>query len=490
MNVETLIRLGNEKQIDDAYFEGTCPDFFNVDWREYDDEIVKLCESVIKTGKLSASMHGSTLTIKYGDKQSQLELPESTGARHDTICALNDILNPDYEVRYFLGSHGSDVIGLCVLQKSLWQQLEKECTKIVESHFRDPRNLPNIITELTESTLTKLLGGPAEPGDNQVDVRRSHVYDKAKYHIESIEQHGLPIEQIYVHSGLYLGWLIENKFLEREFYEEMNDVINMFMRREITAPELFSRWDGVLVDDMLSDEGNRFSHYYFDFAKGQYLDDYVEKLAKDLPSEFHVIDNWENYDKAKEFIEARYQRWKTITQTTPEQRHRNYDKAERKRLKNQAKEKIARDSAELSARYGVNKSESYRVDKSIARQAKKLSRQPARQNNITTRETGSRKTIYIRAILEIIVGVLGYALAYKYMAASEVNTNAGFYTLIGIAAPGVLILVGVLEAVTGMTFLDLSNKWDVLPAWNKCLISLFTVSAAIMLLLLAVYLLQ
>jgi len=137
------------------------------------------------------------------------------------------------------------------------------------------------------------------------------VYDKAKYHFESIEENGLPEIHAYIHTGMFLGWLIESNLIDDEFLEDFGEDIPRLKRREITSPELFSLWDGALVDDMLNEEGNKFTQFYFDFENGQYINDYENNLANDLPSIFHVQDTWENYEKARKFINIRYNQWKS-----------------------------------------------------------------------------------------------------------------------------------------------------------------------------------
>jgi len=62
---------------------------------------------------------------------------------------------------------------------------------------------------------------------------------------------------------------------------------------------------------MLNEEGNKFTQFYFDFENGQYINDYENNLANDLPSIFHVQDTWENYEKARKFINIRYNQWKS-----------------------------------------------------------------------------------------------------------------------------------------------------------------------------------
>lgn len=134
-------------------------------------------------------------------------------------------------------------------------------------------------------------------------------YDKAKYHFESVEKEGLDQSQAYVHSGFYLGWLIDNNLLDEEFAEDCESEIALFIKREITAPRLFELLDGVLSQHDLSEQGNAFSQSYFDFDTGNYLHDYHKFLSDGLPSEFHVQDTWENYHIAAGFISKRYHQW-------------------------------------------------------------------------------------------------------------------------------------------------------------------------------------
>jgi hypothetical protein len=56
--------------------------------------------------------------------------------------------------------------------------------------------------------------------------------------------------------------------------EETKIEISKLNNREITGAKIYMNWVGVLADDMLNDEGNKFAKYYFDFDTGFYLADY------------------------------------------------------------------------------------------------------------------------------------------------------------------------------------------------------------------------
>jgi hypothetical protein len=136
------------------------------------------------------------------------------------------------------------------------------------------------------------------------------VYDKAKYHRESVELAGLDEVQAEVHTAYFLGWLIDNDLLSDEMRNECAELLADYKSRKKTAIDVYGWWDCCLVDDMLSDDGNAFAQFYFDFENGQYLADYADLLVQDLPSEFHVPYTWENYEIIRLQIDRRYAEWR------------------------------------------------------------------------------------------------------------------------------------------------------------------------------------
>ncbi len=139
--------------------------------------------------------------------------------------------------------------------------------------------------------------------------RRPVVYDKGKYHLETVDNYGLPESHAYHHTLYFFRWLIENDLMSDEFRFETQS----FELRGVTNDavlQTYEWWDCCLVDDMLSDEGNALAQHYFDFEKGQYLSDYMGLLQGDLPSEFHIELTEENYQKLKQIIDRRFAKWK------------------------------------------------------------------------------------------------------------------------------------------------------------------------------------
>ena len=144
---------GDEEGLEEAYFEKECPHFFAVDWREDDADIVAYCAEALGLGSLTGEWRDEDLVIIYDEREVKVPLLMDFADRHTTICALNDVLGPVYEVRFLVCSHGSDTIGLAALSLADWRELEEANPEVVAENFIDPRKLPNLMTELTDQKL-------------------------------------------------------------------------------------------------------------------------------------------------------------------------------------------------------------------------------------------------------------------------------------------------------------------------------------------------
>ena len=136
------------------------------------------------------------------------------------------------------------------------------------------------------------------------------VYDKAKYHDDSVAQHDLPDHHAYHHTTYFLSWLLANRLMSEWFEAEGKDEIAKYRSRKMSVNELYEWWDCCLISDMLSDRGNAFARAYFDFDNGTYLADYEQHLLGDLPTIFHLPYTPENEAVIHRVIDERYRAWK------------------------------------------------------------------------------------------------------------------------------------------------------------------------------------
>lgn len=143
----------DEVGLERAYYDDECPHFFSVDWRGDDEDIVTDCARALELESLSAEWRDDELFILFDGREIKVPLEMDAGDRHITACTLNDVLNPMYEMRFLVCSHGNDTIGFAALRVADWRELENSNAAAVAENFIDPRKLPNLMTELTDDSL-------------------------------------------------------------------------------------------------------------------------------------------------------------------------------------------------------------------------------------------------------------------------------------------------------------------------------------------------
>lgn len=136
------------------------------------------------------------------------------------------------------------------------------------------------------------------------------VYDKAKWHYEGDWPKGLRTRQAFVHTGMFLAWIVERDLLSAEIARDYASEVAALKAGRMKGAELLERIGGSLTNDDLTEEGNQFAKAYFDFERGKYLDDYERVLADGLPSLYHVSNTYKNYRTLRATIDERYAKWK------------------------------------------------------------------------------------------------------------------------------------------------------------------------------------
>jgi hypothetical protein len=136
-------------------------------------------------------------------------------------------------------------------------------------------------------------------------------YDKAEYHEGDDFPAGLSTQQTYVHIGMFLAWIIANDLYDRARFQDDRSAISLVKSRQMTGAAFCERvCDGALASDMLTEEGNAFARYYYRSGNTMpYIVDYAKVLGSGLPSLYHVQDTWENYDRIRPVLDARYRDW-------------------------------------------------------------------------------------------------------------------------------------------------------------------------------------
>jgi hypothetical protein len=126
---------------------------FWVDWRQEDETIADACEGVLGTGRLYGELmetdtaEGFEIYIRYGERRLRVPLTYSGADRHVTLCALNEALAPNYEVRFCIDSNGSDSLAFLPLPVAQWGELERQYGDQVRKRFYRIATQPNLFTD-------------------------------------------------------------------------------------------------------------------------------------------------------------------------------------------------------------------------------------------------------------------------------------------------------------------------------------------------------
>jgi len=136
-------------------------------------------------------------------------------------------------------------------------------------------------------------------------------YDDASWHSDGDFPEDLPPEAGATHGGMFLAWALLHDLGGEYQVTDCAAALEELRARKITPGSYFlAQSDGKLSDEDFNDLGNAFAEAYFDFNKGAYLADYEELLCSDLPSLYHVADDWASYDILCPRLDRRFDDWR------------------------------------------------------------------------------------------------------------------------------------------------------------------------------------
>ena len=175
--LKSALLARDSEEIERLYYEDDATSvFFAVDWRADETEVVDDCAQLLGLDGLAADWgeDGEALTITYQGEQTSVVLVHDVADRHEVVAVLNRLLQPEYEIRYFAESMGSDTAGFAVMPSSDWADLESASAEAVAEHFVKLEGLPNVFTELRESDLPEVVR-------SRLKQKRSRAKGKRKW---------------------------------------------------------------------------------------------------------------------------------------------------------------------------------------------------------------------------------------------------------------------------------------------------------------------
>ena len=119
--------LANPQNVEQFYESQA---LIEIDWREYDEDIVKYFNKVI--GNMisvcredNKKPYGDDIILIYKDKSVRIPYQEKMD-RDTTIKSINEVIKDDFSIRLLVDSAEDDTFAFCVLPNEQWEMLEKE----------------------------------------------------------------------------------------------------------------------------------------------------------------------------------------------------------------------------------------------------------------------------------------------------------------------------------------------------------------------------
>jgi hypothetical protein len=136
-------------------------------------------------------------------------------------------------------------------------------------------------------------------------------YDDASWHTDGDFPADLPPAAAGTHSAMYVAWAFLSGLGGDIPKANFPELISRLQARLVTPGVFFIEGcRGKFLAEDLNDEGNAFTRAYFDFADGRFLQDYDATLGIGLDNIYRVADTWDNFDRLKPFLDARFREWK------------------------------------------------------------------------------------------------------------------------------------------------------------------------------------
>jgi hypothetical protein len=135
------------------------------------------------------------------------------------------------------------------------------------------------------------------------------VYDLAAVHRQRLPA-GVPVDRSHVHGGQLLAFLVLRDLVSDWFAAEGGESIERLRRREITGPELYEEWGGVLASDMVSDVGNEFLFDELRLWAANRGSRYRRLVVRVGGGPYGLSSSWEAYDRLAPLLDEEFAQWR------------------------------------------------------------------------------------------------------------------------------------------------------------------------------------
>lgn len=138
------------------------------------------------------------------------------------------------------------------------------------------------------------------------------MYDKAKWHFESVDELSGDPDDAYAPGAYFFAWAAENDLLaSTRCSGSFAAAVEQFRRREITGVQLYRMAGGVLDSHDLRSQAAQFADHYLARGTNEYLLDLRRHLPPGVKHDLALGWRWEVYGNLATTISKRYEAWRS-----------------------------------------------------------------------------------------------------------------------------------------------------------------------------------
>jgi hypothetical protein len=145
-----------------------------VDWRDFDESIIeyfnkklpdedKIQFECVETEKergvdsFVAYWNLNDIFMKKNGVSAPIPYADDCTDRDTTLRSIQEYLSPQYQLRWYMGSLGSDTLAFCIYPTSEWEQIEQEFGTEKVSYYFAPVQANSVMFEMDMNEVFALL---------------------------------------------------------------------------------------------------------------------------------------------------------------------------------------------------------------------------------------------------------------------------------------------------------------------------------------------
>lgn len=135
-----------------------------VDWRDYDESIIEYFnEKLPDEDKIRFTCveiekeRGVDIILEKEGISKVIPYAEDCTDRDTTLRSIQEYLFPEYQVRWFMSSLGSDTLAFCIYPSDQWEKLEQEFGAEKVGYYFMPIKSDSVMFEMDMDEIFSLL---------------------------------------------------------------------------------------------------------------------------------------------------------------------------------------------------------------------------------------------------------------------------------------------------------------------------------------------